>query len=171
MCTDQAKVNYWRQESLPLPVDLIEDQRLVEILKEVLDLTDSVAWGALNLAAKHAVAVILNPESPEKADSKRMEDYMKSLGPLRDYWSVLEIPFRRFLESIYTGSEKDSVLKGWYWETIHIQVIRAYEKTIGQLNSPRTIRGMVEGKKILMQKLHGIRSKFKIQPQQEKEIA
>lgn len=169
MCTDQAKVNFWRQESLPLPLDLLKDQGLVEILKEILELTDRVAREALIPAVKHAVSVILNPVAPLKADSGRVENYINNLGTTRAYWSDLEIPFRLFLETIQSGADKETVLHHWFWKSIHPQAIKAYKNTVERLNSPKTFRGMVEGKRRLMLKLGQTRSQFKIETQKEKE--
>jgi CRISPR system Cascade subunit CasA len=99
--TNQARVEFWRHERLPLPLAYLEDNDLVgklgDCLKTAEDIRNALVGSIYLLACQ-----LLFSEKPEKALSKKSKDHArekvnKSLNPEAAYWPALEGPFKRFM--------------------------------------------------------------------------
>lgn len=100
---DRAKIFFWRQERLPLPLAYLADPDLVDQLRAGLGLAEAVGSaveGSVWLLAK----LLLAPESddsearqPDKNDVRRLAD---SLAAGRRYWPHLEASFGRLVEGL-----------------------------------------------------------------------
>jgi CRISPR system Cascade subunit CasA len=97
--THQQKVEVWRRERLPVTAGLLRDPRCQESLRSSLQHADDTAY-ALSTATKRLAAEILSPGNFEKADPRRVEQLVSSLGSEIQYWSSLSTPFYEFLESL-----------------------------------------------------------------------
>ncbi|MBM4285878.1 MAG: type I-E CRISPR-associated protein Cse1/CasA [Deltaproteobacteria bacterium] len=112
LSTDQAKVELWRQERLPLPLAYLEDQELLHALKVALDLTEK-AHGILTWGVRSVAALILRPDAdPVKkaASGKEREEInrlVNSWAPGRLYWSRLEAPFRELMVQLPEDQRED----------------------------------------------------------------
>lgn len=114
MANDQAKVNFFRSEQMPLPIEYLRDKSLVDSLSNVLKMAEDAAhqlWGAVRTLA----TFILSPEAdapgarqPAREDLDRLTD---EWAVERRYWSRLEVPFRQTIVGI--PDEPDATLEAW----------------------------------------------------------
>ena len=93
LCTDKAKVNFWRHESLPLPLAYLDRAELADVLKRVTALAEAVASEALRPAAWAAAANWLTANPEMKPDTDRVRAVVDSFAPDRLYWSRPRAPF------------------------------------------------------------------------------
>lgn len=117
MSNDQAKIDFYRHETFPLPLKYLMDIDLLGKLAEALSLADKVreaVWSAGNQLA----VLIVSPSSDGKSRkdiNKLTKENAKKLfnhwGVERIFWSRLEVPFYEFLQSL---PENESALDRWY---------------------------------------------------------
>jgi CRISPR system Cascade subunit CasA len=110
----QAKVDFYRSESCPLPLRYLTDESLVERLDQALKMAEDVRsqlWGA----ARTLAALTLSPQSDTEAGRKPAPEDVSRLTDQwaveRGYWSGLEIPFRRMMEDL--PEDVEGVLTNW----------------------------------------------------------
>jgi CRISPR system Cascade subunit CasA len=163
LCTDKAKVNFWRHETLPLPLAYLDNPELVELLKTALTLAESVAAEALRPAAWAAVANWLTPNPEMKPDTDRVRDVVNSFAPERLYWSRLERPFRELLVAL-AGNKVDLAvcLSRWYWTILHRTAKTAFDSSIGRIDAGRDLKAVNVGHGRLFFHLKNIRNKNNI---------
>ena len=122
MSKKQAKVFFFRQEQLPMPLAYLADANLVTTLHNALQKTGSIAfdlvqtarlmgmiqqvangeengwqkqWGGLNPNAKSAI-----------------NDWIAHTGMERTYWSGLDIPFQSFIVDL--AKDQEQALADWF---------------------------------------------------------
>jgi hypothetical protein len=157
LSTDKAKVNFWRHESLPLPLPYLDQPALVDCLKQALVLAERVAREVLRSAVWAAMVSRLTATSDQSPDSKRVAQVVDSLGSERCYWSRLEVPFRDFLVLLAQNlDEREKRLAEWYSEKLHRFVIRAFTETVGRLDGGRDLKAVNAGERVLYGRLKEI---------------
>jgi CRISPR system Cascade subunit CasA len=114
LCTDKAKVNFWRHETLPLPSDYLTDKDLVHTLKAAIQLAENVGEQVrFAVAAMARLALTADPQkSPDKNRQWQMVD---AIGADALYWSRLERKFGELLENL-PGSiaHQQDRLRNWF---------------------------------------------------------
>ncbi len=113
MCNNRAKINFWRQERMPLPLAYFEDRELVGCLREeILGRAEAVGQ-VLEQAASELARQLLSHDgqggSPDKTEVQRLVDQMAAE---RHYWSALEVPFRQAMETL--PHDADGTQAEWY---------------------------------------------------------
>jgi CRISPR system Cascade subunit CasA len=157
LCTDQAKVNFWRHESLPFPLSYLDNPLLVESLKQALQIGERVAREAIRPAVWAAVANRLTANSDQSPDSKRVGQLIDSIGNERLYWSRLELPFREFLVTLATDVEqRDMRVREWYSERLRKTAVDTFDKTVGRLDGGRDLKAVNAGQRVLYSRLNRI---------------
>jgi CRISPR system Cascade subunit CasA len=154
LCSDQAKISFWRQERLPLPAAYLTDPEVVARLARALELAEAVARG-LWAAAREAAGWALAPADGQ-ADGRRAAALVNSLAPERLFWSRLEIPFQRFFRDLAEAApgERDGVVTAWARDTLARQARAAFEQTAGRLDrSARLLRAATRGRERLAREL------------------
>jgi CRISPR system Cascade subunit CasA len=171
LCTDKAKVNFWRHETLPLPLAYLDKVQLVESLKRCLVLAEAVASESLRPAAWAAAANWLTANPEMKPDKDRVRDVLDSFALERLYWSRLERPFRELLVAL-AGDDTDleAGINGWYWDTLHPNAKHAFEQSIGRIDAGRDLKAVNVGRGLLFSRLKKLRDNHHI-PVREKEGA
>jgi CRISPR system Cascade subunit CasA len=168
LCTDKAKVNFWRHETLPLPLAYLDHPELVEKLKQALGLAESVAGEALRPAAWAAAANWLTANSEMKPDTDRVRAVVDSFAPERLYWSRLERPFREHLVALAAdGADLDACINGWYRNALHPAATDAFDQSIGRIDGGRDLKAVNVGRGLLFSRLKKIRNDNRI-PDREK---
>jgi CRISPR system Cascade subunit CasA len=171
LCTDKAKVNFWRHESLPLPIAYLDRPGLVESLKQALTLAELVAAEALRPAAWAAAANWMTANPEMKPDTDRVRDVVDSFSPDRLYWSWLERPFRELLLALAAeGADLASCISRWYWNTLYPNAKDAFDDSIGRIDGGRDLKAVNAGWELLFARLKKIRNDNRI-PDREKEGA
>lgn len=135
-----AAIEFWREESLPLPLAYLSNDALVENLQNALAHTES-AGRILFGCTKSLVTNLLAPDG-RKPDATRVTTMSNSLAPDRPYWSRLERPFRELLHDLARQPDEGQLLVAkWAWDTVRNQAIRAFDETREQLDhSARSLR-------------------------------
>jgi CRISPR system Cascade subunit CasA len=170
LCTDKAKVNFWRHETLPLPLGYFDRPELVEELKRSLDLAESVK-DALRKAAWAAAANRLAANADTSPDKGRVGEVVDSFAPDRLYWSRLERPFRDLLVSLAAdGADVTTCINRWYWNTLDPAAKNAFDQSIGRIDGGRDLKAVNVGRGVLFSRLKNIRKDKRI-PNREKEGA
>lgn len=116
MANNQAKVDFFREEHLPLPLGYLESEVLVEQLASALELTEKVRF-ALRISGQRMALLVVSPKSdgkkwPEvdRISKDQAEKLLIHWNVERFYWQQLEIPFLRFLEDL---PNDPGVLQTW----------------------------------------------------------
>lgn len=100
MASDQARVFFFRDERLPLPLAYLDSPDLVARLQEATDRAEAAArqlWSACRTLATFMMkpgADAPGARLPAREDLDRLTHYW---APERHYWAALELPFRRLL--------------------------------------------------------------------------
>ena len=110
MLADQAKTIFYRQEIMPLPLDLLRDEdRIREIRQAIAHAEDCAAklHNALNMLAEH----VLQRGADGKPDNANRNSLVKQWNARERYWIALEPIFWRFIETLVEDS--DEAMRGW----------------------------------------------------------
>jgi CRISPR system Cascade subunit CasA len=172
LCTDKAKVNFWRHETLPLPLAYLDQPLLVESLKRVLSLANEVANQAVRKASWAAAASLLTPGEEQRPDTDRVRSLVDSLAAERLYWSRLERPFREVLMQL-PGDEahQERCIRDWFADSLRRGAVEAYDRTVGRLDSARDLKAVNRGRDILFSRLLSIQGDARIPNPEEGETA
>jgi hypothetical protein len=164
LCTDKAKVHFWRQETLPLPPAYLTDVDLVDSLKNAIGLAEDVGKEVRNAAATVA-RLILDPVR-ETPDKDRLWATVDSLAADQVYWSRLEAPFRLFVKELPGDvAHQKQEIDRWYRDVLRSTARDAFDETAGQLDhSARSLHGLVAGHRQLVRALGAIAKRYTIAP-------
>ncbi|QDU60455.1 CRISPR-associated protein CasA/Cse1 [Planctomycetes bacterium Pan216] len=147
LCTDKAKINFWRNERLPLPLDLLVNEQLIDGVDVGLNAAEAV--GRVLSRCTYSLAVdVLEPEG-DPPDKDRARQMVASLGIERVFWSRLELPFRTLLLDLaHTDPNAvDLSLATWAWHTVRGTAIDAFDEATHQLDQDsRLLRAVVRGR-------------------------
>jgi len=144
LCTDKAKVNFWRHESFPLPPAYLTDPDLVKSLQAALDLAEEVG-SAVRLGARSTAELLLAPGG-RSPDSKQLWATVDAIGADALYWSRLEEPFRRFLVRLPgVPAHQKQEIDTWFHEIRKI-ARDVFAQTAGQFDrTGRALHALVAG--------------------------
>jgi CRISPR system Cascade subunit CasA len=125
---DQAKIEDWRQESLPLPLQFLKIPGLVMTLREAIELAErmrrllepgllDIQLPTRTLKGPSPVRVfaqeLLTGTSERRADTGAVGSLGQHISMVRDFWARLDEPFRRLVVSlpadVSTGIEGDII--------------------------------------------------------------
>jgi CRISPR system Cascade subunit CasA len=144
MAADQARVDFYRSERMPLPLAYLRDQELVEYLEQAVDMAERAGrqlWGATRTLA----ALLLSPESDSGGGRQPAREDLHCMTSQwaadRRYWSRLEIPFLETLESL--PDEPDQSLERWR-STLRRTARGAFDELADNLGpTPRAFKAVV----------------------------
>jgi CRISPR system Cascade subunit CasA len=114
MANNQAKVDFYRSERLPLPLRYLSDDNLVGRLSEALKMAEDVRrqlWGATRTLATFILSPQADGSEARKPASKDLDGLTNQWAIERDYWSRLEIPFRQTLVAL--PDDEEVALSTW----------------------------------------------------------
>ncbi len=117
MSNDQAKIDFYRHETFPIPLDYLSDDTLLKNLSDALTIAENVnraVWSAGNQLAILIVSPSSDGKSWKDINKLTKEDAAKLFrhwGVERVFWSRLEISFYEFLQAL---PEDESALDRWY---------------------------------------------------------
>jgi CRISPR system Cascade subunit CasA len=158
--TDKALVRFWRHERLLLPLVYLDDADLLSVLKDGLDLAESVgrlfSGGFVTITTEGGpkkvpspllklAAVALSPLDDTKADPKAVGELLDHLAPGRPYWSRLETPFKRFMVKLAEekAENKPERAFGEWVGALHDSAASAFREAIlGLEGTARTLRAV-----------------------------
>jgi CRISPR system Cascade subunit CasA len=151
LCTDKAKVNFWRHEPLSVPLEYLNlaDSTLVNSLESAINLAEEVGE-AVRGAARTLATRLLAPDE-RTPDKNQVWAVVDSLAADEVYWSRLEEPFRQLLTDLPGPAEHQKrQVDAWFRETLSGNARAAFATTAGQLDhSARALRALVAGRQQL----------------------
>lgn len=143
--TSKAKIDFWRHERLPLPMDYLADPSLVQSLQVTLNQAEETRKAIGKALWIFGVNVVCSPQGTP--DREAISNYVSHLGANRLFWSRLETPFYRLLPNLPKDREKtiDD------WVTRLRQTARdIFSESIRDLDrSARMLRAMVQAERSL----------------------
>lgn len=152
MASDQAKVEFFRSEHLPLPLAYLDNVALVDLLFRTLAAAENVAselWKASGTMA----SVLLAPaeDSERRPDPDAVRNLRESMGTERRYWALLEPIFRQTIQALpHEGSEAVVRWLGWLRDAAW----RAFDEVSDGLgDDPRALKAAVRGREQLVRGL------------------
>jgi len=145
----QPKINFWRYERLPLPLDYLADEALVGDLQAALRECEEVEK-ALRYSLRRFVAGMLAP--PEgKPDKDAVTNLVNHLGADKLFWSRLEIDFYHLLKEL--PNARNESLNTWS-DILRRICWNCFEEATRDLDSSaRTLESIVEARKMLVGRL------------------
>jgi CRISPR system Cascade subunit CasA len=149
MCTDRAKIEFWRHERMPLPLDYLADETLVNDLQFILNKAEAVGKALKNALWTFAKGAVATAEGRTQRDAAR--NLVEHLGDDRLLWAKLEAQFYRMLPALPKDREKAieewmTRLRGAAWE--------AFDEATRDLDrSARTLRALIEARRSLASQL------------------
>jgi hypothetical protein len=147
MSKRQAKVHFYRSERMPLPLDYLLKEEMVQALETALAMAESAArqvWGATRTLA----TFLLSPKADTDLARRPAREDLNSLAHQwaleRRYWSQLEIPFHETVVAL--PEETERVLEGWR-ATLLRTAWSAFDQVAENLGrDPRTLKAIVRGR-------------------------
>lgn len=129
MANDQAKVEFFREEHLPLPLTFLGNSDLVGKLKSALLLateTRKKLWSAVSWMSVLIVAPTADGKNWREINQitkKQAEQLYLHWSIERDFWGALEVPFFRLLKGLpddpeTAATEWKAALKQIAWEAL-----------------------------------------------------
>lgn len=129
MANDQAKVEFFQEDHLPLPLAYLEQPALVENLSNALQYAEQTRF-ALRIACQWMAVLVIAP----RFDGKKWQDVDRITKDQADkltahwntdrfYWQQLEIPFQQLLEDLPGKPEEapaawQETLRRAAWDTL-----------------------------------------------------
>jgi len=142
LCSDRAKISFWRHETLPLPLAYLGNADLVSYLREAIAAAEQGA-DALGQAVMALAERTLEVPGGKQADRDEVRRFSNSVSAPTRYWARLEQPFRRFmLELPGDWAGRETLLAGWI-ETVRRTARGVLDQIVGAMDrSPRTLRAV-----------------------------
>lgn len=110
-----AKIFFYRQESMPLPLTLLIKEDLVAKLNDAMTRTEQVKSALRNAAfslAKNFISPTAEEKNGRQPDMNDVNKLIKYWGVEARYWSQLEVPFNLFIVDL--PADPESALERWY---------------------------------------------------------
>lgn len=111
MANNQAKVEFFREEHLPLPLKFLEDEVLVEQLGTALEWAEATSRSLRQGAERLALLVIspksdgLNWQQIDRITRQEAQALANHWKVENQYWRELEPPFLRLVEDLAAGEK------------------------------------------------------------------
>lgn len=165
-CTKPGKaiVRFWRSERLPLNSDYLIEKRLLDKLRDSINLAERVAGilqASLNLLARNLIKFIAD-RNPDKKDVEQLTQHLQSDA---HYWSRLEIHFKNLLVDLPNDrilDEEGEVAYGHLamnkWaNTLHDVAEEVFKNVIRSLDgSSRALKAVAIAQSSFSQKLRAV---------------
>lgn len=141
MANDQAKVEFYRREELPLPLALLEDRNLAKHLEIALGKAENVSQQSQEALRTLAVQFLFHKNKTTPEEREERDRLLKAWGAERHYWAALEIPFY----DLVTNLPQDAHTANDAWEKALRSAAReAFEAVAENLGEdPLTLKAIV----------------------------
>lgn len=163
-----AKIFFYRQESMPFPLTYLKDEDLVSKLNDAMSRTEQVK-SALNKAvfslSKNFISPIAEEKNGRQPDMNDVNKLMRHWGVEAHYWSKLEVPFNLLIVDLPANPE--SALDRWY-ETLKQaarDALTSGERMAGE--SPNALKAAVKARGVLESQLKKLFEENQLQQEAE----
>ncbi len=164
MSKKQAKVFFFRQEQLPMPLEYLTNESLVEKLDTALGITGTVAFDLVQAARLMGMHQQV-PQVEEKGWPKQwaglnvnakntINNWIAHTGMERNYWANLDLPFQAFIVALAQDEEK--ALTEWHAQ-LRKSTRSAFEQAADNVgNDARSFKAVVKGESYLRYRLNEV---------------
>jgi CRISPR system Cascade subunit CasA len=143
LSTDRAKILFWRQETLPLPLAYLSDEQLINRLDRALTTAEDGA-GAIYAGVRRLAELVSQSQKGGKPDRDRVTQVVQSLGGHRRYWAHLEHPFRKFLVDLPDAADQLDRCEEWA-EFVCNVARNVFDQIVNGLDvSPRVLQAVYQ---------------------------
>ncbi|OGO02862.1 MAG: type I-E CRISPR-associated protein Cse1/CasA [Chloroflexi bacterium RBG_13_53_26] len=178
LVTSKAKISLWRHERLPLPLQYLEDEDLVDALKEALELAEDVGkllgsgFIEIEITDKKGKRKTIRVPSPlrilaselllkdqnGKTDPDAAKTLTESLSPSRPFWAALGIAFNRFMLDLAADKSEGRINSlQWWAKEIRKAASNAFEETARGLDrTGRTLKAVSKAENEFKKRLYDI---------------
>lgn len=154
MSKKQAKVFFFREEHLPLPISYLTNDQLVNRLADALAYTSKIAFDLVQ-AVRLTGMYLQIPDADNKkwgelnSNAKAaINDWVAHTASERHYWTNLDIPFQTFMVTLAQQQDADGreiVLRQWL-ERLQTTVHSAYDQAAQCVsNDARSLKAIMRG--------------------------
>ena len=153
MLADRAKPVFYRQEIMPLPLALLQNEDHARDIRQALELAEEVAVklrNALNILAAH----VLQRGAAGKPDSSDRNGLTKQWAARERYWTALEPQFWRFIDALVVDS--DAARQDWMADLREQAEAALQHAATLAGDSPWALRGRVEAESYLWRQLNAM---------------
>ena len=115
MSSDQAKIEFFRAERMPLPLAYLKNRAIVERLEQGLAVAEAVSqqlWGAARTLATYLVAPHQDSGEGRSAQREDLDQLMGGWDIQRPYRAKLEVPYFLLMERLPHAGEE--ALGEWF---------------------------------------------------------
>jgi len=98
LSNDKAKLLAWRQESFRLPIGLLHDEELRQLVDDAVDRAEKIGTHVITVM-KPIANLALFKDPRHRAKGKEHDRVRAAIEP-NPYWSHMDVPFREFLSEI-----------------------------------------------------------------------
>lgn len=155
LASDQAAIDLWRADRMPLPTTLLTDGRRVSALRDALsfaeDLGKKIDYVVLGALAENAIA-----PSEREAHKDDVRKLKQALGAMPSYWARLGQAFSPWLEILSETADLDAAVAAWtktLRETAR-EVVRAAAKHLG--TGARALQASAKAERALRRVLYDV---------------
>lgn len=147
-----AKLFFWRRESMPFFGRFLQDEALASYLKAMLERAEdqfSILRNACFITAKRVLFSGRDDKELSSDDRESARKVSRALDAETRYWSSLEQPFYAVLHDLSAMSDPEEVLRQWT-ERIHRAALNAFDTATSSLvASGKQLRAAAEGRAAL----------------------
>lgn len=103
MASNQAKIDFYKQETMPLPLKFLQSDQLVNMLGDEIEKAEEARtklWGVLRKMAELFLSVQVDLPNGRKPDPEDIKKLMAHWNAESLYWAGLEVPFYDLLRDL-----------------------------------------------------------------------
>lgn len=109
MANNKARVDFYSEEHLPLPIPYLQNEKNVDGLNTALEAAENTRKELYSAVARMA-QLVLSPTAEDKDGHKAHGDDVKKMvkhwSAERQYWAALEAPFFQFMRALPSKGEE-----------------------------------------------------------------
>lgn len=147
MSSKQQKVYFYRSERMPLPLEYLQDEGLVERLMETVEMAETVAnqlWGATRTLATLVLSPQADTEKGRKPGREDLDRLTTQWAVDRHYWVRLETPFLETMEAL--PQDVDTAMRDWQ-ATLRRMAWHALDRAADQVrHDPQKLKAAVRAR-------------------------
>jgi CRISPR system Cascade subunit CasA len=144
LCSDRAKISFWRYETLPLPMAYLEDDQLLDMLDQSIEAAEQ-AGRSLSSAVRRLAERSTVSSEDAKPDRDRVAQFVKTTTWNTRFWPRLENPFRRLLVELPGPPDHQRERRDQWREEVGQVARTVFETLCDDLGtSPRILKAVHE---------------------------
>lgn len=133
LINDQASVSQWFQERLPLPLELLRDEELLNKFETAINFAEGIGECLRQSLNKLAYELLPNIAGRDRGEKSR--EIAKNFLGLSVFWSRLEVAFKNFIVNL--PRKKDEVVYEWF-QFVELTAVQSLDETAKSLSGSAT---------------------------------